>query len=74
MTRQEMARQIPTAVSRAAWLYSWLRSGAIPDLTAANMPNGAGGAPAPFGRVCGDPQSRRKVVIIAGAGGLVTVL
>ena len=45
MTLEEMVRQIPTAVSRPAWLYSWLRSGAIPDLTVPNLP--VGGAPAP---------------------------
>ena len=49
MTRQEMARQIPTAVSRPAWLYSWLRSGAIPDLTVPNMPVGGALAPTFFG-------------------------
>jgi heme/flavin dehydrogenase (mycofactocin system) len=45
MTLEEMVRQIPTAVSRPAWLYQWLRSGAIPDLTVPNLP--VGGAPAP---------------------------
>ena len=49
MTRQEMARQIPTAVSRPAWLYSWLRSGAIPDLTVPNMQTGGAPAPTFFG-------------------------
>jgi heme/flavin dehydrogenase (mycofactocin system) len=42
---QEMLRQAPTALSRPAWFYSWLRSGAIPDLTVPNLP--VGGAPAP---------------------------
>jgi heme/flavin dehydrogenase (mycofactocin system) len=45
MTLEEMVRQIPTAVSRPAWLYQWLRSGAIPDLTVPNLP--VGGAPTP---------------------------
>jgi pre-mycofactocin synthase len=45
MTFQEMLRQAPTALSRPAWFYSWLRSGAIPDLTVPNLP--VGGAPAP---------------------------
>ena len=45
MTLQEMVRQVPTAVSRPAWLYEWLRSGRIPDLTVPNLP--VGGAPAP---------------------------
>ncbi|HEY1819032.1 MAG TPA: pre-mycofactocin synthase MftD [Trebonia sp.] len=42
---QEMLRQAPTALSRPAWFYSWLRSGSIPDLTVPNLP--VGGAPAP---------------------------
>jgi heme/flavin dehydrogenase (mycofactocin system) len=45
MTFQEMLRQAPTALSRPAWFYAWLRSGAIPDLTVPNLP--VGGAPAP---------------------------
>jgi pre-mycofactocin synthase len=45
LTFQEMLRQAPTALSRPAWFYSWLRSGAIPDLTVPNLP--VGGAPAP---------------------------
>jgi len=45
MTLEEMVRQIPTGLSRPAWLYQWLRSGAIPDLTVPNLP--VGGAPAP---------------------------
>jgi L-lactate dehydrogenase (cytochrome)/glycolate oxidase len=45
MTLPEMIRLAPEAVSRPAWLYSWLRTGAIPDLTVPNLP--VGGAPAP---------------------------
>jgi pre-mycofactocin synthase len=45
MTFQEMIRQAPWAAARPAWLYQWLRSGAIPDLTVPNLP--VGGAPAP---------------------------
>jgi L-lactate dehydrogenase (cytochrome)/glycolate oxidase len=45
MTLQEMIKQIPTGVSRPAWLYQWLRSGTIPGLTVPNLP--VGGAPAP---------------------------
>jgi heme/flavin dehydrogenase (mycofactocin system) len=45
MTLQEMLRQAPTGLSRPAWLYQWIRSGAIPDLTVPNLP--VGGAPAP---------------------------
>jgi heme/flavin dehydrogenase (mycofactocin system) len=45
MTLQEMLRQAPWAVTRPGWLYQWLRSGAIPDLTVPNLP--VGGAPAP---------------------------
>src|SRR5246500_1235302 len=45
MTFQEMLRQAPTALSRPAWFYQWLRSGEIPDLTVPNLP--VGGAPAP---------------------------
>jgi pre-mycofactocin synthase len=45
MTLQEMIRLAPEAMSRPAWLYQWLRTGAIPDLTVPNLP--VGGAPAP---------------------------
>ncbi len=45
MTLKEMIRLAPEAVSRPGWLYQWLRSGAIPDLTVPNLP--VGGAPAP---------------------------
>ena len=49
MTFQEMVRQAPTALSRPAWLYRWLRSGTIPDLTVPNVPVGGAQAPTFFG-------------------------
>jgi len=45
MTLQEMIRLAPEALLRPTWLYEWLRTGAIPDLTVPNLP--VGGAPAP---------------------------
>ena len=45
MTFEEMLRQVPATITRPAYLYQWLRSGAIPDLTVPNLP--VGGAPAP---------------------------
>ncbi len=45
MTLKEMIRMAPEAVSRPAWLYAWLRTGRIPELTVPNLP--VGGAPAP---------------------------
>ncbi len=45
MTLEEMVRQIPATVTRPAYLYKWLRTGEIPDLTVPNLP--VGGAPAP---------------------------
>jgi len=45
MTLKEMARQVPTALSRPAWLAQWLRSGQVPDLTVPNLP--VDGTPAP---------------------------
>jgi L-lactate dehydrogenase (cytochrome)/glycolate oxidase len=45
MTLQELFRQVPATITRPAYLYEWLRSGAIPDLTVPNLP--VGGAPAP---------------------------
>ena len=45
MTLDEMIRQAPGALSRPAWLYSWLKTGAVPGLTVPNLP--VGGAPAP---------------------------
>jgi pre-mycofactocin synthase len=49
MTLQEMIRLAPEALSRPAWLYSWLKTGAIPDLTVPNLPVGGGPAPTFFG-------------------------
>ena len=45
MTIEEMLRQVPATITRPAYLYQWLRSGTIPDLTVPNLP--VGGAPAP---------------------------
>jgi L-lactate dehydrogenase (cytochrome)/glycolate oxidase len=45
MTIEELIRQVPAVITRPAYLYQWLRSGAIPDLTVPNLP--VGGAPAP---------------------------
>jgi len=45
MTLPELMRQAPGALSRPAWLYSWLKTGAVPGLTVPNLP--VDGAPAP---------------------------
>jgi heme/flavin dehydrogenase (mycofactocin system) len=45
MTLREMIRLAPQAASRPAWLYDWLRTGRVPDLTVPNLP--ADGEPAP---------------------------
>jgi heme/flavin dehydrogenase (mycofactocin system) len=45
MTFEELIRQVPAVITRPAYLYQWLRSGEIPDLTVPNLP--VGGAPAP---------------------------
>jgi len=45
MTLEEMLRQVPATITRPAYLYQWLRNGAVPDLTVPNLP--VGGAPAP---------------------------
>jgi heme/flavin dehydrogenase (mycofactocin system) len=45
MTFEEMIRQIPGTFTRPAYLYKWLRTGEIPDLTVPNLP--VNGAPAP---------------------------
>jgi L-lactate dehydrogenase (cytochrome)/glycolate oxidase len=45
MTFEELLRQVPATITRPSYLYQWLRSGAIPDLTVPNLP--VGGAPAP---------------------------
>jgi pre-mycofactocin synthase len=49
MTLPEMIRLAPEAMSRPAWLYSWLRTGGIPDLTVPNLPVGGAQAPTFFG-------------------------
>jgi pre-mycofactocin synthase len=49
MTLKETIRHSPEAVSRPAWLYSWLRTGSIPDLTVPNLPVGGAAAPTFFG-------------------------
>src|SRR5580692_12196262 len=45
MTFDELIRQVPATITRPAYLYQWLRSGVVPDLTVPNLP--VGGAPAP---------------------------
>ena len=45
MTLREMIRMAPDALSRPTWLYQWLRTGHIPDLTVPNL--AAEGEPAP---------------------------
>jgi heme/flavin dehydrogenase (mycofactocin system) len=45
MTFEELVRQIPATITRPSYLYKWLRTGEIPDLTVPNLP--VGGAPAP---------------------------
>jgi L-lactate dehydrogenase (cytochrome)/glycolate oxidase len=49
MTLDEMIRQAPGALSRPAWLYSWLKTGAVPGLTVPNLPVDGGAAPTFFG-------------------------
>jgi pre-mycofactocin synthase len=49
MTLDEMIRQAPGALTRPAWLYSWLKTGAVPGLTVPNLPVGGGPAPTFFG-------------------------
>jgi heme/flavin dehydrogenase (mycofactocin system) len=49
VTFQEMLRQVPAALSRPAWFYGWVRSGAVPDLTVPNLPVGGAAAPTFFG-------------------------
>jgi isopentenyl diphosphate isomerase/L-lactate dehydrogenase-like FMN-dependent dehydrogenase len=45
MSLREMIRMAPEALARPPWLYEWLRTGRIPELTVPNLP--VGGAPAP---------------------------
>jgi heme/flavin dehydrogenase (mycofactocin system) len=45
MNFEELLRQVPSAITRPAYTYHWLRTGGVPDLTVPNLP--VGGAPAP---------------------------
>jgi pre-mycofactocin synthase len=49
MTAREMVRLAPEALARPSWLYAWLRTGSIPDLTVPNLPVGGAAAPTFFG-------------------------
>jgi pre-mycofactocin synthase len=49
MTLREMIRLAPEAVSRPRWLYDYLKTGHIPDLTVPNLPVGGAEAPTFFG-------------------------
>ena len=49
MTLSEMIRLAPEAVSRPRWLYAFLKTGHIPDLTVPNLPVGGAQAPTFFG-------------------------
>jgi len=49
MTLREMIRLAPEAASRPAWLYEWLRTGHIPELTVPILPVGGAAAPTFFG-------------------------
>jgi pre-mycofactocin synthase len=49
MTLREMIRLAPEAVSRPRWLYAFLKTGHIPDLTVPNLPVGGAQAPTFFG-------------------------
>jgi heme/flavin dehydrogenase (mycofactocin system) len=49
MTVGEMLRQVPATITRPAYLYEWLRTGAVPDLTVPNLPVGGAQAPTFFG-------------------------
>src|SRR6476620_8410770 len=48
MTFEELLRQVPGTITRPSYLYQWLRSGAIPDLTVPNLPVGGAAAPTFF--------------------------
>jgi L-lactate dehydrogenase (cytochrome)/glycolate oxidase len=45
LTLREALRFAPEALTRPSWLYAFVRSGGVPDLTVPNLP--AGGEPAP---------------------------
>jgi L-lactate dehydrogenase (cytochrome)/glycolate oxidase len=49
MTLREMIRLAPEALSRPAWLYGYLKTGHIPDLTVPNLPAGGEAIPTFFG-------------------------
>jgi L-lactate dehydrogenase (cytochrome)/glycolate oxidase len=49
MNLEEMLRQVPSAITRPAYTYQWLRTGGIPDLTVPNIPVGGAKAPTFFG-------------------------
>jgi heme/flavin dehydrogenase (mycofactocin system) len=49
MSLAELLRQVPSVITRPAYLYQWLRSGEIPDLTVPNLPVGGAQAPTFFG-------------------------
>lgn len=49
MTLREMIRMAPEALSRPTWLYQWLRTGHIPDLTVPNLATEGEPAPTFFG-------------------------
>src|ERR1700733_13210302 len=49
MTLEELVRQAPSVVTRPSYLYQWLRTGKIPDLTVPNLPVGGATAPTFFG-------------------------
>src|SRR5260370_30235096 len=44
----EMIRLAPQALSRPRWLYDWVKTGHIPDLTVPNLPGRGEGAPTFF--------------------------
>jgi L-lactate dehydrogenase (cytochrome)/glycolate oxidase len=48
MTLREMIRLAPEALSRPAWLYGYLKTGHIPDLTVPNLPTGGEAVPTFF--------------------------
>jgi pre-mycofactocin synthase len=49
MTFEELLRQVPATITRPAYLYEWLRTGEIPDLTVPNLPVGGAQPPTFFG-------------------------
>jgi L-lactate dehydrogenase (cytochrome)/glycolate oxidase len=49
LTWQEAARFAPEALTHPSWLYAFLRSGGVPDLTVPNLPVNGAEAPTFFG-------------------------